>query len=96
MIKRIVKLTIQPDLIDTFKQRFEEWQPKIRSQQGCEHLELWQDVDDDRLLFTYSEWQSQDNLNQYRSSDLFASVWPQTKAMFDDRPTANSVERVEL
>ena len=96
MIKRIVKLTIQPTLIDTFKERFEEWQPQIRSQDGCEHLELWQDVDDERLLFTYSEWLSQDYLNQYRGSDLFARVWPATKAMFDDRPAANSVERVEL
>lgn len=96
MIQRIVKLTIQEDKVDNFKEKFVDWQPQIRAQPGCEDLELWQDVDDSRLLFTYSQWQNQSSLDAYRSSELFATVWPQTKAMFDDRPVANSVERVEL
>lgn len=91
MIKRIVKLTIRAEKIDTFSSKFEGWKQSIRKQDGCQHLELWQDIDDHRLFYTYSEWSDQQALDAYRHSDLFAEVWPQTKALFDDKPAANSV-----
>ncbi len=31
---------------------------------------------------TYSRWQSEAALNQYRDSELFKSVWSFTKALF--------------
>ncbi|MEM1327444.1 MAG: antibiotic biosynthesis monooxygenase family protein [Bacteroidota bacterium] len=94
MIKRIVKLTFQPDQIDTFIQIFEDSQPNILAMPGCSHLELWRAVDDSNVLFTYSYWESEDDLNNYRQSDFFKATWAKTKALFAERAEAWSVEVV--
>ena len=94
MIKRIVKLTFHPDNIQDFETLFEGVKHRIRSFPGCEHLELWHDENDPRVFFTYSFWQSPQDLENYRHSDLFQSTWKDTKVLFDDRPQAWSVKLV--
>ena len=92
MIKRIVKLTFQPDNIPAFQRIFEESKHKIRAREGCHHLELWQDKRNPHIFFTYSFWTSEKELNAYRHSELFQQTWAKTKALFGDKPEAWSVE----
>ncbi|MGX1024173.1 autoinducer 2-degrading protein [Psychroflexus sp. MBR-150] len=94
MIKRIVKLEFETKYIEEFQRFFEENKTKIRNFEGCEHLELWQDINDKSRFMTYSYWQSENDLNQYRHSDLFKNVWPKTKAMFAKKPQAWSVNTI--
>ena len=91
MIRRIVKMTFRTDLIQHFEQLFEANKDHIRSFPGCSHLELWQDISDERVFFTYSHWSNQAQLDRYRQSELFKNVWSQTKVLFDDAPKAWSV-----
>lgn len=95
MIKRIVKLTIRKEEAENFKKIFNEKKKYIRAFPGCNHLELWQGKNDSRLFFTYSFWDSEDDLNNYRHSDLFKGTWKDTKALFDGKPEAWSVEGLE-
>ena len=92
MIRRLVKLTFREASIDAFREIFDHHHADIRSQAGCEHLELWQDMDDPRIFFTYSHWQDAADLERYRHSDLFGQVWKATKALFDGPPEAWSTE----
>lgn len=92
MIKRIVKLTIKEEHIDAFRSIFAKSKDHIASQPGCYHVEMLQDVKDPRLCFTYSIWEDQASLDQYRKSALFGEVWPKTKALFDDKPVAWSLQ----
>lgn len=92
MIKRIVKLTFHADKADTFIEIFESSKPKILARKGCNHLELWRDVKDRNTFFTYSFWDSEEDLNVYRKSDFFGSIWPRTKAILAAKPEAWSVE----
>ena len=87
-------MTFREEETTSFEQMFEQYRSAIRSQQGCHHLELWRDQNDPRIFFTYSHWESESHLNAYRHSDLFAEVWPQTKALFDAKPEAWSVGQV--
>jgi heme-degrading monooxygenase HmoA len=91
MIKRIVKLTFQEDQIDSFLQIFEDSQLTIATMPGCFHLELWQDTKQANVLFTYSYWASEDDLNAYRQSDFFKTTWSKTKKLFAEKPEAWSV-----
>lgn len=95
MIIRIVKLTFKPEEVDSFKVLFESVKEKIRSREGCESLSLLQDKHDSRIFFTYSYWQSESQLNDYRHSELFEVTWRKTKAMFDDKPQAWSVDKLD-
>lgn len=92
MIKRIVKLTFRAAEIETFRSNFEAVKDKIRAFEGCQHLELWQDQQDERVFFTYSFWESEAHLEVYRHSELFKATWAKTKILFDDKPLAWSVK----
>lgn len=94
MIKRIVKLTFDAEKIPTFLNHFEQVKDKIRAFEGCHHLELWQAKQPENVFFTYSFWESEEYLNNYRHSELFKDTWAKTKILFADKPQAWSVEVV--
>ncbi len=93
MILRIVQMRFRADAVDDFLTLFEERKQLIRRFEGCEHLELWQDEQDEAVFFTYSHWQSEAHLNHYRFSELFKDTWTKTKALFAGKPQAWSVKR---
>lgn len=94
MIIRIVKMTFRENEVASFKQLFEERKHLIQGFEGCTHLELWQDKTHPATFFTYSWWESEEHLNQYRNSHFFDDTWTLTKQKFAARPEAWSVERV--
>ena len=91
-LTRIVKMEFDIKQIDTFKNNFKEVKEKIRAVDGCEFLELYQDRDNPHIFFTYSKWQSDAHLQQYRKSELFGRVWKATKILFKGAPAAWSVD----
>lgn len=96
MIVRIVKMTFRPDEVRHFLDLFQGWKPRIRSFPGCRHLELLHDVHDPRVFFTYSHWDGPEDLEAYRGSDVFASVWPVVKVLFEAPAEAWSTDREEV
>lgn len=93
MFIRIVKLTIGEENISSFEGIFEETKERIRNFKGCNFLELYQDRQDPRIFFTYSYWDSEEDLEAYRSSDFFKNVWGKTRALFISKPEAWSVNK---
>jgi len=91
MIKRIVKMEFEPEHIPAFVQLFDTHKNQIRNFEGCQHLELWQDLNQPSTFMTYSFWESEKNLEQYRHSELFKQVWAKTKILFSNKPQAWSV-----
>lgn len=94
MFIRIVKMKFESKNIFLFQQVFEENKQAIRSFKGCNHLELYQDKTDETIFFTYSYWNKEEDLETYRNSDFFKSVWGKTKVLFSDKPEAWSVNKV--
>ncbi|MGB5980593.1 MAG: antibiotic biosynthesis monooxygenase family protein [Nonlabens sp.] len=94
MIVRIVKMHFKPECVTVFQKMFGESMLGIREQPGCKLLELYQDKDDSQSFYTYSYWDDESALNNYRNSELFSVIWPKTKAMFDEKPTAQSLHKV--
>lgn len=88
MITRLVKLTFVPENISTFINIFESSKNKIRAFEGCEHVELLNDVENPNIFFTRSIWRSETDLNLYRQSELFKTTWAKTKVLFAQKPEA--------
>ncbi len=88
MINRIVCMKFQPQHVEDFKQLFDERKEKIKNSPGCHGVKLLQDIHDTTLFFTYSFWESEDDLNNYRHSAFFAATWKKTKAMMDGKAKA--------
>lgn len=93
MIVRVVKMTFRPEEVTRFLDLFEGWRHRIIAFPGCQHLELLHDVDDERVLFTYSVWQGPEDLEAYRNSDVFAGVWPVVKKLFAEPAQAWTLDR---
>ena len=91
MIKRIVKMTFQPDQADAFEQIFFERKEKIRNFPGCQHLELVREISGN-VFFTISLWEAESDLQNYRHSELFKTTWSKVKQMFKEKPQAWSTQ----
>ena len=93
MFVRIVKMSFHKKNIDEFLSTFEEKKEFIRVSEGCKLLELYQDKQNPEIFFTYSYWENEQDLENYRNSDLFKNVWAKTKVFFNDKPQAWSVDK---
>ncbi len=96
MLIRIVKMTFEPNKVAEFLAIFEDSKNKIRHVEGCSHLELLQDYNLPNSFSTYSYWQDEQVLNNYRNSPLFKEVWAKTKALFNDKPITLSLKQHTL
>jgi len=87
-------MSFNPSKIDEFLSNFEANKTKIRNFEGCNFLELYRDQNNTTVFFTYSYWDSEVHLENYRHSDLFKSVWAKTKPLFNAKPEAWSVDKL--
>lgn len=87
-------MEFRPEEVESFKNIFHTSWTKIKSFEGCKHVELLQDVKNPCLFFTYSWWDSEEHLNAYRNSKLFEQVWKETKALFSQKPEAWTVNQL--
>lgn len=94
MFVRLVKLQIAASSVKDFEQLFDQYKNDIRHQPGCSHLELLKDRDKEGVFFTYSVWDEESSLENYRNSELFGKVWGTAKTFFSGKPEAWSVERI--
>ncbi|GAA3512565.1 antibiotic biosynthesis monooxygenase [Aquimarina addita] len=94
MIIRIVKMGFLPEQIDAFLEIFEKNKSKIKNFDGCSHLKLIRDTSQINQFFTYSHWETEQHLNNYRNSSLFKEVWANTKSKFNQKPEAWSTKEI--
>ena len=94
MFVRIVKMSFHEEKIPDFLENFESVKEKIRNAEGNRFLELYQDKNDKCVFFTYSYWETEEDLENYRKSALFDEVWTFTKKLFNDKPEAWSVDKL--
>lgn len=88
MVVRIVKLSFHPERVAEFLTFFDSIKHLVNGFEGCKGMQLLQDQRDTSVIFTYSLWESEADLNRYRASKTFGSVWPQIKPWFNDKPAA--------
>jgi autoinducer 2-degrading protein len=94
MFIRIVKMSFTEENIPAFLENFELIKEKIRNAPGNRLLELYQDKNNKCIFFTYSYWETEEDLENYRKSELFNTVWAFTKKLFNDKPEAWSVDKL--
>jgi heme-degrading monooxygenase HmoA len=87
-------MEFQVEKIEVFKALFETHKLKIRNVAGCAFLELYQDQNNKSIFFTYSYWDDEQDLENYRNSDLFKNIWTATKKNFAAKPEAWSVHKL--
>ena len=94
MFIRIVKMSFHAEKVTAFLENFEQVKSKIRNSDGNRLLELYRDKNNPDIFFTYSYWETEQDLENYRNSELFNEVWSFTKKLFNDKPEAWSVDQL--
>lgn len=94
MIIRIVRMRFREEEVTEFQTFFATIHPNIRQFPGCLHLELWQDTQDKSVFTTYSHWEAEEDLENYRHSELFKSFWSVAKPKFAEKALAWSSHQI--
>lgn len=94
MLVRIVKLTFKKENIPDFLQIFKRHRESIKVFEGFSSLDLYQEKLNPEVFFTYSHWEDEAALENYRDSEYFRDIWSRTKLLFADKPEAWSLEKV--
>ena len=94
MIIRIVRMHFTEAGVNEFRGIFNANKSAIANFEGCTHLELLKDIEDDLAYTTLSYWRDEESLERYRRSELFGSVWGRVKTLFAERTLAYSMVKV--
>jgi heme-degrading monooxygenase HmoA len=92
MIIRIVKMSFQEEMTEDFLNFFDKYKSEIRNFKGCQYLQILKDIKNPNIIFSYSYWDSEISLLNYRNSSLFIDIWSETKKKFKDPAEAWSTE----
>jgi heme-degrading monooxygenase HmoA len=87
-------MSFHEEKISKFLENFEFIKEKIRNVSGNRLLELYQDKNNQTIFFTYSYWETEQDLENYRNSELFFEIWTDTKKLFNNKPEAWSVNKL--
>lgn len=87
-------MTFEASEIENFQKLFQHNRLKIRAFEGCNFLELYRDKNNNNIFFTYSYWEDEQALENYRTSALFKEVWSNTKKLFAAKAEAWSVDKI--
>jgi quinol monooxygenase YgiN len=92
---RIVRLPVEEDRLEAFLEAFDRSKGRIRAFEGCRRLELMRDKLNRHVVFTYSIWDSHEHLDRYLQSELFRATWRVVRPMFNGKPQAWSLEKLQ-
>ena len=95
MLIRIVRMHFKEGNEKEFLKIFDLHKISIGNFSGCTHLQLLIDLNDPLCYTTLSYWRAEENLEDYRQSELFAAVWKKVKPLFSKKTEAFSFEEVE-
>ena len=85
-------MTFKPEFISEFVEVESKIHHKIRNFKGCTNLYILNDINNPGIFFSYSYWNSELELNNYRKSIFFRNTWETVKKMFAEKPEAWSTK----
>ena len=91
MLLRVVRMEFHEESLDTFEGLFHNVKSTILSMPGCNHVEMCLDPDAPNVRYTFSRWDSEEDLDTYRKSEFFEVTWEKIKGLFSGKPFAYSL-----
>lgn len=89
---RIVKMTFEEEKITDFLIFFDTIKSVVNNFPGCNGMQLLRDIHSPNIIFTYSNWEKEENLENYRTSSEFQGIWTTIKPWFSEKAQAWSVD----
>ncbi|MGV6862691.1 MAG: putative quinol monooxygenase [Putridiphycobacter sp.] len=87
-------MTFKSEHIQDFESYFLSIQSKVAGQPGCHGVKLLKEQNGTGVFFTYSTWDSVEDLNAYRHTETFGQIWPTVKSWFAAKAEAWTVDEL--
>ncbi len=96
MLTRLVKMNFKEENVNEFIEIFHANKNFIAAFEGCHSVELQRDINTPTIFFTISKWRSEEDLENYRKSELFKGVWAKTKILFASKAEAWTLDNSKI
>ena len=94
MLKLVAKFIIKEDKIDEFKKYTEELVTETRKEKGCISYQLFQDINDKKILTFIEEWENLEAIDNHNNSEHITKLLPMLIETFKEDPILNINEIV--
>ena len=84
MIKVVAKNYIQEGKLEEILELYKELVEKTIVEPGCIKYELYQDINNQRILTMIEEWESIEALDAHEKTDHFVRIFPLLKDLVTD------------
>ena len=89
MLKLVAKFIIKEEKIDEFKKYAEELVSETRKEKGCISYQLFQDVNDKKILTFIEEWENLEAVDNHNKSEHITKLLPMLMETFKEEPVLN-------
>lgn len=89
MLKLVAKFIVKEDRIEEFKNYAEELVEETRKEEGCISYQLFQDVNDSKILTFIEEWENQEAIDNHNNSKHITEALPKLIATLKEEPVLN-------
>ena len=89
MLKLVAKFIIKEDKIDEFKKYTEELVTETRKEKGCISYQLFQDINDSKILTFIEEWENQKSIDNHNNSKHITELLPKLMETLKEDPVLN-------
>lgn len=94
MIKVVAKSRAKADELDKYLELSREMVEKTVKEEGCIKYELFQDMQDSKVMLIIEEWESEEALNKHMASEHFKRIIPQLKELREKASEMNICKKL--
>ena len=94
MIKVVAKSLAKADKLDTILELSAELVEKTVKEEGCIKYELFQDIQDPKIMIIIEEWESEEALSKHMASEHFKRIVPQLNEMREKASEINILKKL--
>jgi quinol monooxygenase YgiN len=89
MLKLVAKFIVKEDKIEEFKKYAEELVTETRKENGCISYQLFQDINDSKILTFIEEWENQKSIDNHNNSKHITGLLPKLMETLKEDPVLN-------
>lgn len=94
MILRVVKMNVDEEKRDAFELFMKNLREEKLKLAGCLHFDYFHEKNNKNIFYSYTIWESEKYLKQYKKTDLFIEVVSTLKKLCTEEPKAWTIENV--
>ncbi len=87
-------MTLKEAHVDSFKKRIPIISIEVRRVSGCMHNDIFRDKNKDNVFYSYTIWNSEEDIEKYLNSQYYKEIWNDLWDYFKIEPQAWKIDNI--